>query len=356
MDDDWPAGAGRAAVGALLHNRFYAALGAVIPTLPLPAADRAAASGLAYFARRVLELDAEDFDRLSGVPEPLLAAVRAAHVPQRQDDPDRGALGTLLPTYRLFLEVLATRWTRGDLANVLVILHLIGEYLPLLAWEPVLGHAGDPQRLAAAVGGAASRWGSEPGTEEGRRCDHSPSLRGALRDALRLTAVPQDQHGAQRWKRYLDRDHSRVSGALAQCANHPTEGRREVGRVCRQPCSVWTRVPTAAAADLGDRMALVAVYVDSPVVALRHAAPVGHGFGVPDPEEIGAAWAETWAKLVRPWESGRNPLASAAPEPGPLPGLSAFLSAVAGRDVVPLGVLDEVDRHLAGTLGLAARA
>ena len=113
-------------------------------------------------------------------------------------------------------------------------------------------------------------------------------------------------------------------------------------------------MPAAAAADLGARTALVAAYVESPVVALRHSAPVGHGFGVPDPEEVGAAWAETWAKLTRPWESGHNPLAAVEPEAGPLPGLAAFLSAVAGRDVVPLGVLDEVDRHLASALGIAA--
>ena len=42
--------------------------------------------------------------------------------------------------------------------------------------------------------------------------------------------------------------------------------------------------------DLDARVRLALVYVGSPLVALRHHAPVGHFFGVPSVQEISAAW------------------------------------------------------------------
>lgn len=329
----------------LVRERRYGAVDAITPYLPgLTAQERTDIRGLCRFALRLLELDAEDFASLRGVPPELLDMIQAAHIPQDPADPDRGALGSLVPTYRLFLEVLATRWMRGELSNVLAVLHLMGEYLPLLAWEPVLGHAGDPARLAPAVTGPGSRWGT--GSAD---CDHPPALRRPLRTALHV--VSQDR---RQWERYLDRDHSRVSAALGQCASHPSRQRPDPGRLCTTPCSVWTRLDPAAAEALERRMTLVGLFVDSPVLSLRHAAPVGHGFGVPSRGELLEQWEATWQRLTRPWEDGQNPLAVLPDEGEPLPGMAAFLSAVAGVALTPLTVLDRVDELLAAAFDTAA--
>ncbi|CAN5261566.1 hypothetical protein BH20ACT5_BH20ACT5_25370 [soil metagenome] len=329
----------------LVRERRYAAIEAITPYLPgLDGPARTDIIGLCRFAIEVLELDAEDFDTLRGVPPDLLAMVQRAHIPKRPDAADRGALTSLVPTYRLFLEVLAVRWDRGELSSVLAVVHLISEYLPLLAWEPVLGHAGDPARLGTAVAGPGSRWGTDD-----RECDHPPAIRRALRSALELPA-----EDTERWDRYLDRDHSRVSGALGQCASHARRGRPEPTRTCTDPCSVWTRLEPSLAQDLERRMTLVGVFANSPVLALRHAAPVGHGFGVPDRRELLEDWEETWARLTRPWADGVNPLAGVPAAGEPLPGLASFLSVVAGIELTPLGVLDRVDELLALRLEVTA--
>ncbi|MBA3419743.1 MAG: hypothetical protein H0U09_13800 [Geodermatophilaceae bacterium] len=329
----------------LLSRRQYAAIEAVTPYLPdLDAAARSDVRGLCRFAIRLLELDAEDFDSLTGVPRELSSLIRSANIPATPLQPDRGALGSMRPTYRLFLEVLAARWARGELSSVLAVLHLMAEYLPLLAWEPVLGHAGDPARLGLAVRGAGSRWATND-----PRCDHPPSLRRSLRTVLHVV----DQDPGQ-WQRYLDRDHSRISAALGQCASHPSKGRPDPGRICTTPCTVWTRLDPSRAEELERRMTLVGLFVDSPVLALRHAAPVGHGFGVPDPVELLEEWRATWARLVKPWKGGRNPLHDAPAHGKPLPGLEAFLSTVAGTRLQPLGILDQVDTLLARRLGVTA--
>ncbi len=327
----------------LLSLRRYAAIDAITTYLPdLDAAGHDEVRGLCRFAVRVLELDAEDFASLSGVPPELLALIASAHIPPQPLQPDRGALGSLHPTYRLFLEVLTVRWNRGELSSVLAILHLMAEYMPLLAWETVLGHAGDPARLGLALRGEGSRWATDDPL-----CDHPPSLRRSLRTVLHI--VDQD---VEQWQRYLDRDHSRVSAALGQCASHPTKGRPDPGRLCSTPCTVWTRLDPAQAEDLERRMTLVGLFVDSPVLGLRHAAPVGHGFGVPDRAELLEEWRATWDRLTAPWKCGRNPLHDASPHDTPLPGLEAFLSAVAGVSIQPLGVLDRVDALLARRLGV----
>ncbi|MBA2388711.1 MAG: hypothetical protein H0V67_00495 [Geodermatophilaceae bacterium] len=327
----------------LISRRNYAAIDAITPYLPdLDAATRADVRSLCRFALRLLELDAEDFASFPDVPHELSALISSAHIPASPLQPDRGALGSLRPTYRLFLEVLAVRWERGELTSVLAVLHLMAEYLPLLAWEPVLGHAGDPARLGPAVRGAGSRWATED-----PKCDHPRALRRSLRTVLHI--VDQD---IEQWQRYLDRDHSRVSAALGQCASHPTRGRPDPGRLCSTPCTVWSRLDPARAEDLERRMTLVGLFVDSPVLALRHAAPVGHGFGVPDRQELLEEWRATWDRLSTPWKGGRNPLHDATAHDTPLPGLAAFLSAVAGVSLQPLGVLDQVDDLLARRLGV----
>jgi hypothetical protein len=106
--------------------------------------------------------------------------------------------------------------------------------------------------------------------------------------------------------------------------------------------------------DLDARVRLALLYRDSPVVALRHNAPVGHFFGVPSTAEISEAWLRTWARVSEPWPDGSNPLASAgggAPEPGEaLPGMSALVSAVAGRTVGPGTLIRDIGADIAAAL------
>lgn len=342
------------ALDALVSSGNYRGLAAVLPYLDLSREQRTAVRALCTYASSIVDMDAEDWLNLGGVPADLLQVVHAAHMPQRPDEPARGGLASLVPTYGLFLEALGARWRNHDLLGVLAVVHLMGEYLPLLAWESVLGHAADPRLLPRDVGGEGSRWGLDIHTEEGRMCDHSPSIRGSLRTAARV-GFPERNGGSEQaaraWLAYLDRDHSRVSGALAQCGTHPDEGRPSVGRECRTPCSVWLRHEPDQRADLADRLSLAAAYVDGPLVALRHAAPVGHGFGVPDTTEIQGAWQETWAALTRGWSERVNPmegLVVPASPAEPLGGLSLFLTHVAGRPVATLGVLSRVDGLIAG--------
>jgi hypothetical protein len=113
---------------------------------------------LCSFAQRLMDLDAEDFGRLfpaietttevkhalrvgaDAVPHDLVRRAAACRMPQAPDEPDPGALGSLLPVYRLMLELIAVRWERGEVLLLLAALHIAAEYAPLLAWEAALGH------------------------------------------------------------------------------------------------------------------------------------------------------------------------------------------------------------------------
>lgn len=316
---------------------------------------------------RLLMLDAADFAEVDGVPAGLRADVLAMQFPQRPDGEARGSLGSLVPLYGLMLEALAVHWDRGDTTYVLLVLHLMAEYLPLLAWEGQLGHAGDPLRLRPQVDGTL--WGTRECPMPGHR--RSASLRVLAMDP----AAPGGGVHPQQWSVYLDRWHARVSGALRQCALRPGDGRPnpEDGG-CDRECGVIA-LAGAAVPDLAARMALATDYAASPVVALRHSAPVGHFFGVPGCAEVRASWDETVTWICRDWAGpgrhGGNPVGGGLvgggatrggpargrpPTDGhePLPGLQALLSAVAGRPVRPSSLLgrlrDEVAAAVAGLL------
>ncbi|HEY8479195.1 MAG TPA: hypothetical protein VIL71_05115 [Spirillospora sp.] len=294
-----------------------------------------AVAALCAFGQRVLDLDAEDFgmpEAVGEVPRDLLARARASRMPQTPRERPRGALASLRPAYRLLLEVIAIRWRRRDMAALVAAVHIAGEYLPLLAWEPVLGHAGDPARLAAAVEGGGSRFGVpvEPGSA--RRCDHTRPERSACERALRVFEEPPSG-----WRAYLDRQHSHVASALGDCAAR-----------CRTPCSVMTRLDDAVRADLAERCRLAAGFADGPLVRLRHAAPVGHGFGVPSPEEVQAAWSRSRTSLSR-HPIGHKALADVDPS-YPLRGLPELFSAIAATELRPDTLLRDVTDRIATAL------
>ncbi len=290
------------------------------------------AQRLAPAAKRVLDLDAEDFGAISaGFQESWAPRLEAACFPLQPRSARRGALGSLVPLYELMLEVLDLRAQRHEPLQIVVTAHLIGEYLAQLAWESTLGHAGDPLRLGETVG---ERWGTDDPA-----CAHSSAQRATARRAL--NACSGDVAG---YTAYLDRFHSRQGEALAVCGmNHSTiqAGERpDVGETCPNPCGWMLAVPYEQRRDLDARLRLALLYQDSAIVALRHHAPVGHFFGVPSVQEISEAWVRTWERLSAPWPDDANPLllgeALGVPHPSEaLPGMSMLVSAVAGRTIGP---------------------
>ena len=289
---------------------------------------RARAQRLAAAARRVLDLDAEDFASIAtGFHAPWAKRLAECSFPPAPREPQRGALGSLISLYELMLEVLEIRAARREPLQVVVTAHLIGEYLPLLAWESTLGHGGDPLRLPSFVGG--SKWGTDDPS-----CPHSSALRSTAKRSL--NACSGDDAG---YTTYLDRFHSRLGDALAVCAvNLDTTAsgdRPEPGDLCPNPCGFIRALPMETRRDLDARVRLAMLYVESPIVALRHHAPVGHFFGVPSAVEISEAWLLTWDRLSLPWRDGCNPLSNVIQRPTAgteaLPGMSTLVSAVAGR-------------------------
>jgi hypothetical protein len=350
---------GSSTIGALLRGHWYDAVLALLEDsapregLDDPPVDLNWARELAEVARRVLDLDAEDFTAISRRFEtPWATRLADCSFPAEPRDSIRGALGSLIPLYELMLEVLQIRAQRREPLQVVVTAHLIGEYLIQLAWESTLGHAGDPLRLADFVGG--SRWGTDDPI-----CRHSSALRSTAHRALH--ACSGDVAG---YTTYLDRFHSRLGDAFGVCALNldvvAPGDRPDVGEPCPNPCSFVTGLGLEHRRNLDARVRLALLYIDSPIVALRHHAPVGHFFGVPSVAEISAAWMLTWEKVSAPWPDGANPLLDAgltseAPQQEPLPGLSALVSAVAGRPVGPGRLLRDIGGDVARSLGVVSR-
>jgi hypothetical protein len=128
---------------------------------------------------------------------------------------------------------------------------------------------------------------------------------------------------------------------------------------CPNPCGWVTDIPFEIRRDLDARVRLAMLFVQSPIVALRHHAPVGHFFGVPSHQEIQDAWALTWAKVNVVWADGDNPLHSAEHMSmgalhETLPGMSTLISAVAGRTIGPGYLIRDIARDLTDVLDSSA--
>lgn len=309
---------------------------------------------LASIGHRTISLDAEDFLELSRRVKgrPWSSQLARSCFPIEPRARERGALGSLIPLYELMLEVVQLRSARHEPQALVVTAHLIAEYLCQLAWETRLGHGGDPLRLPHDVG---ERWGTDDPA-----CPHSSAMRATAKRAV--NAAAGDQSG---FTSYLDRFHSRLGDTLAVCAmNHETieAGQRpDVGPTCPNPCHWAVAGDLAERRDLDARLRLALTYLDSPLVALRHHAPVGHFFGVPSIAEISDGWVKTWAKLTTRWPDGSNPLVAAIeqgtytmPADEALPGLSLLVSVVARRQVGPGQVLHDIADDIVTALGHAS--
>ncbi|MBB5871373.1 hypothetical protein F4553_004752 [Allocatelliglobosispora scoriae] len=298
----------------------------------------AAIQQLCVFGQRLLDLDAEDFgaaDTADGkalpaglrdaVPLELRARAVACRMPQAPKEPHRGALGSLRPAYQLLLEVIDARWRRHENTAVVSAIHIASEYAPLLVWERVLGHAGDPLRLPDAVGGEGSLWGDF----DDRACPHTKAEKSAAHRVLKVGHEPPSG-----WQTYLDRQHSTVAGALRVCA---------IG--CPQPCTVLRRLSAAQTQLVADGCRLAFTLNTSAIVKLRHSAPVGHGFGVPSRDEVLEAWQRTRTSLAR------HAPAIEQDDGFALPGLTILFSELAGTALTPATMVADTAKALAATLG-----
>jgi len=304
--------------------------------------DAAKLQQLCAYGQRLLDLDAEDFanpDAARGattdgslaevvddelVPKRLTERGRRCRMRQSPHERPRAALTSLRPAYRLLLEVIAVRWLRRETASVVAVLHIASEYAALLAWEAVLGHAGDPAELQTdpAFIGPQSRWGHDD-----RRCPHTRPQKSAASRSLRVMDEP-----ATGWQAYLDRQHSLVANALRVCATR-----------CPTPCAVMTARTTDDREQLAEACRLAAAYGECAAVRLRHSAPVGHGFGVPSPAEVAAAWQTSRAAIGR---RGGIAIAVMTDDGFPLPGLPSLFGAIASAPLTPDTLLADTAKEI----------
>jgi hypothetical protein len=226
-----------------------------------------------------------------------------------------GALDSLLPTFELLLEVFETRILKGDISMGLSIIHLMTEYLPLLGWEKELGHAGNPKQLAEYLSQPNAMWQSEA-------CPLNRQQRKAFANVI--TANDSQKN----WSIYLRDSHSRVAASLSICASVPNPSSEVSGqRTCRTPCAI-----RKGNKDLAWAMVLVRRLKESSLLTLRHDAPVGHFFSVPQEPEILASWETTWQGLIADRDEAperHNPLRNVT-RTGALAGFPELLGVVAG--------------------------
>ena len=275
---------------------------------------------LARLGEAVLNIDTHDFESWCldpQIPKNIRDELALRNWPMRLQAEPAGALLTLIPTFELLLEVFETRILKGDISMGLSIIHLMTEYLPLLGWEKELGHAGNPKQLAEYISQPGSMWQTD-------ECPLNRQQRKAFENAI--TANDSQKN----WSVYLRDNHSRVAASLSICASVPNPKSEASGqRTCRTSCAI-----RKGNKDLAWAMVLVRRLKDSSLLTLRHDAPVGHFFSVPQELEILAAWESTWQGLIADRDEApqtQNPLRTVT-RTGALAGFPELLGVVAGLD------------------------
>ena len=273
---------------------------------------------LARLGEAVLNVDTHDFESWchdDQIPQHIRDDLSLRIWPMQRQDNAVGALHSLIPTFELLLEVFETRILKGDISMGLSIIHLMTEYLPLLGWEKELGHAGNPKQLAEYLSQPNAMW----------QIDACP-LNRQQRNAFTNVITANDSQ--RNWNIYLRDNHSRVATSLSICASVPNPASDVSGqRTCRTPCSI-----RKGNKDLAWAMVLVRRLKDSSLLTLRHDAPVGHFFSVPQEPEILASWETTWQGLTADRDEApeaQNPLRK-VDRTGALAGLPELLGVVAG--------------------------
>ena len=298
----------------------------------LPTRDAAMVQQLCAYGQRLLDLDTEDLedpnaartgttdtsliDRAPDVRVPafLVDRGRLTRARQSPDERPRAALVSTHPAARLILEVIAARCDRRETNELVSAVHLASEYIPLLAWQPYIGHGADPaeMRIDPAFCGPDSRWGKL----DDDKCPHTRPQKSAACRALRVSEEPPSG-----WKAYLQRQHSLVSHALEVCAT-----------TCKAPCAVMTSRPAQDQERVSVACQAAKALGGSAIVRLRHSAPVGHGFGGPSPAQVVEAWRRSRYGIAK---HGGICAAVLTDDGYQLPGLPSLVSAIAGTTLTP---------------------
>ena len=290
---------------------------ATAATTPRPEA-HAKIRNLARLGEAVLNVDTHDFESWcqdDQIPQHIRDDLALRIWPLQRQDKPVGALSSLIPTFELLLEVFEIRILKGDISMGLSIIHLMTEYLPLLGWEKEFGHAGNPKQLAAHLLQPNAMWQTDT-------CPLNRQQRKAFANVL--TADDSQRN----WNIYLRDNHSRVAASLSVCASVPNPVSAVSGqRTCRTPCAI-----RKGNTDLAWAMVLVRRLKESALLTLRHDAPVGHFFSVPQEAEILESWETTWQGLTADRDEApkrENPLHNVI-RTGALAGLPELLGVVAG--------------------------
>jgi hypothetical protein len=273
---------------------------------------------LARLGEAVLNVDTHDFESWcqdENIPQHIRDDLALRIWPMQRQENAVGALHSLIPTFELLLEVFETRILKGDISMGLSIIHLMTEYLPLLGWESELGHAGNPKQLADYLSQPNAMWQS----------DACPLNRQQRKSFTNVITASDSQKS---WSIYLRDSHSRVAASLSICAGVPNPATEVSGqRTCRTPCSI-----RKGNQDLAWAMVLVRRLKESSLLTLRHDAPVGHFFSVPQEPEILESWESTWHGLIADRDEApekQNPLRNVT-RTGALAGFPELLGVVAG--------------------------
>jgi len=273
---------------------------------------------LARLGEAVLNVDTHDFESWcqdENIPQHIRDDLALRIWPMQRQENAVGALHSLIPTFELLLEVFETRILKGDISMGLSIIHLMTEYLPLLGWEKELGHAGNPKQLAEHLSQPNAMWQTD-------ECPLNRQQRKAFENVISANS------SQRRWSIYLRDSHSRVAASLSICGGVPNPLSEVSGqRTCRTPCAI-----RKGNTDLAWEMVLVRRLKESSLLTLRHDAPVGHFFSVPQEPEILESWETTWQGLTADRDEApeaQNPLRKVV-RTGALAGLPELLGVVAG--------------------------
>jgi hypothetical protein len=322
-------------------------VGAGVTGFALDQRELARIQQLCAYGQRLSDVDAQDLaspDAADGattdttfailvgsefVPESLVSRGARCHVRTTPDPDATDALVDLHPVFRLVLEAVVVRWTRYETLAILALSHIAAEYLPLLAWQQHLGHAGDPFQLREdpAFAGTGSRWGHIGDAN----CPRTKQEKAASARALRVAGEPESG-----WRSYLDRQHSVVSRAFLGCATD-----------CATPCTVMTQLEEPARQRVSQACRAAAAFRNCALVRLRHEALIGHGLGAPSRDEVSHAWDRSRHSIAK-----HGPVAAAVlTEDGfPLPGLPSLYSAIAGAPLEPDTLLAQTQQALVDRL------
>lgn len=232
--------------------------------------------------KRVLQMDAEDFAedvKTLKLPPTVATTLSECSWPWPAGSNVPNAMTDLSPTYALILELVNFKYAREEWTDVLALTHLFAEYLPFLAWQSTLGHAGDPARLVAPMS----------------RVHAQLHRQSSIHDKLGANAKRvKNFRSVDDFNAYLKKTHSYIGDLLRACGDGLHGGSLAEPAQWSNPCSEalvqGLDLSTDERSALTARCRLIKRFNESEVLTMRHSSPVGHFFAVPSSKLINQRW------------------------------------------------------------------